>query len=591
MKTLTALLGLLCITLPLQAAQDLTPQLASLLRQQGLEGAVWTTLGAEGAAGVSDARSGAPMRVDHRVQVGSIAKTMLALGILKLVSEGRLSLDAQVAALLPGLQFDNRWAASDPVRIRHLLDHTAGLDDARLWQVFSLQPRADTPLAAAFPKDRGLLRIRQRPGTRFSYSNMGYTLLGMVIEAVARQRYDSYLDAALLGPLGMHDSSFAFVSQDRDARLAMGHFENGVAHPALPSYVRPAGQFTTTAADMARLARFLMSEGRIDGKPFIDSALLRAMGEPTGTEAARAGLKVGYGLGLRRIDRHGAIAKCHSGNTIGFRAQLCIFPDTRQAFFIAINTDSETADYQRFDALLTRALVPARPAPAPEPKHGVDSRAWTGFYIPAPNRFDSLRYIDTLFNFIHVGSDAGRLRLSPFQSAGIALTHVKGALFRAPGKILPSHALLISPEGRRVISNGSQSHEQRPLPFMLALWTSLAAGLLGLATILVKGCARLAMRRLALRDPLTAPFAGALALLLPLPFFYGQSYLQMGDLTLASGLLAAVTAALPLAMLAGLGMSLRRKGVKRADAVAMLAVLQLALVLAAWGLLPLRLWA
>lgn len=590
MKTLTAFLVLLCIALPLQAAQDLTPQIAALLRQQSLEGAVWTTLDAEGAAGVSDAHSGSPMRAEHRVQVGSIAKTMLALGILKLVSEGRLSLDAQVAALLPGLAFDNRWAASDPVRIRHLLDHTAGLDDARLWQVFSLRPQADTPLAAAFPEDGAALRIRQRPGARFSYSNMGYTLLGMVIEAVAKQRYDSYLDAALLGPLGMHDSSFGFVSQDRDPRLAMGHFENGVAHPALPSYLRPAGQFTTTAADMARLARFLMSEGKVAGKPFIDSALLRAMGEPCGTEAARAGLSVGYGLGLRRTDRHGTIAKCHGGSTIGFRAQLCIFPDTGQAFFIAINTDNESADYHRFDALLATALVPARLAAAPKPARSFDTHAWAGFYIPAPNRFDSLRYVDTLFNFMLVGSDAGMLRLSPFQSQAITLTHVEGALFRAPGKLLASHALLFAPDGRRVISNGSQTYERRPLPLMLALWSSLAAGLLGLAVILIKGGVRLATRQLVLRDPLTAPFAGALALLLPIPFFYRQSYLQMGELTLASGLLAAATAALPLAMLAGLVMALRRNSIKSVDAGAMLAVLQLALVLAAWGLLPLRLW-
>jgi CubicO group peptidase (beta-lactamase class C family) len=518
---------------------------------------------------------------------------LLATGVLRLISEGRLALDTPVSALLPDMEFDNPWAASDPVRIRHLVDNTSGLDDAHFWHVFSMKADADAPLAAAFPKGSGLLRIRNRPGARFSYSNLSYTLLGMVIEAIVKQRYERYLDAELLAPLGMHDSTFTFVSQDSDPRLAMGHFEGGLTHPAVPSYVRPAGQFTTTAADMARLAQFLMSNGRIEGRRFIDAGLLRQMGEPTATEAALAGLKVGYGLGLRKVDRHGVLAKCHGGNAIGFRAMLCLFPETQQGFFIAINADSETADYHRFDALLVQALNP--PAPKPTPASGrppaVDTRAWEGFYIPAPNRFDSLRFVDTVFNFMHVTGDGQSLRLKPLQSAELELSHSENLLFRAPGKILASHALLTSVEGARVISNGTQSYERVSLMRLLPLWISVAAGLFGLAYILVRGIARLALRRMPLRDPLLAPFIGVLSLSLPLPFFYQQSFVQMGDLTLASGLLATVTGALPVAMLIGLGMTLHGKTISRAESAAMLAVLQLTLLLAAWNLLPFRLWA
>lgn len=478
------------------------------------------------------------------------------------------------------------------MRLRHLLDMTSGLDDARFWHVFSTHSHADAPLAAAFPKGSGVLRIRSRPGARFSYSNMSYTLLGMVIEQIVKQRYERYLDAQLLAPLGMHDSTFAFVSQSSDARLAMGHFENGVTHPAMASYVRPAGQFTTTAADMGRFAQFLMSDGSVGGKPYIDPALLRQMGEPNGTEAARAHLTVGYGLGLRQTDRHGAIAKCHSGNAIGFRAVLCLFPSTRQAFFIAINADSETADYHRVDALLVKALMPTPPvAPLPAAPAAFDSQDWEGFYIPSPNRFESMRLVDTVFNAMRVRRKAGVLRLEPFQSAAIALTQVDGSLFRAPGKLLASHVLLISADGARIISNGTQSYEKVSLMRLLPLWFSVAAGLMGLACILLMAGTRLALRRMSLRDPLLAPFAGALALLLPLPFFYRQSFMQLGDVTLASGLLAAVTAALPVAMLIGLAMALRNKTWKSAGPVAMLAVLQFALMLAAWDWLPFRLWA
>jgi hypothetical protein len=371
----------------------------------------------------------------------------------------------------------------------------------------------------------------------------------------------------------------------------MGHFEHGAGHPAMPSYVRPAGQFTTTAADMARFARFLMSDGSVEGRPFIDPGLLRRMGEPAGTEAARAGLQVGYGLGLRKFDRHGVVAKCHGGSTIGFKAMLCLFPDAHKAFFIAFNTDNETADYRRFDALLAGALMPAMPAVAAGEAAAFDPQPWEGVYVPAPNRLDTVRFVDTVSGFIRLRGNGAALSLHPFQGPAVPLQHAGDGLFRAPGKVLASHALLLSAEGKRVITTGTQSHEQVSLAYLACLWLSVGAGVLGLAWIAVKGSARLVMRRLSAHDPLAAPLAGTLALLLPLPLFYRQSFLQLGDLTAASGMLAFVTAALPVTMLVGLAVTPRHRPGSRSDALAMAAVLQLAIVLAAWGLLPLRLWA
>ena len=302
-------------------AAELETDIVRALEADGITGAVWGTLDEHGnirtdAAGLAAAHR--PMRPDDRVQVGSIAKMMLATGVLRLVSEGRLSLDTPVTGLVPGLVFDNPWHATHPVRLRHLLDHTAGLNDMRLGQFFSLEATPDTPLAQATDIGRPL-RVRSRPGSRFSYSNTGYTLLGRVIEQATGRRYEDYLDTQLLGPLGMRDSTFRFVTQvgaNADRRLAMGHFEDGAAHPAIPLYLGPAAQFTTTTRDMLRFGEFLMSDGRIDGRPFIDPVLMRARGYANGTEAARAGLRVGYALGLALRDRHQAVGLCHGGDTL-----------------------------------------------------------------------------------------------------------------------------------------------------------------------------------------------------------------------------------------------------------------------------------
>lgn len=152
------------------------------------------------------------MTPDTRVHVGSVAKTVLAIGVPRLVTTGKLTLDTAVAPLLPGLQFDHPWQASDPIRVRHLLEHTAGLENFRFSQAFSLRAGADTPLLEAFGDTRSLT-VRSRPGARYAYSTIGYHLLGMVIDAVAGTRYEAYLDTELLRPLGMHDSTFAYTGQ------------------------------------------------------------------------------------------------------------------------------------------------------------------------------------------------------------------------------------------------------------------------------------------------------------------------------------------------------------------------------------------
>ena len=604
---LPALILALLLSFPLglfasASSSGLHADVAALLTQQELTGAVWATVDPDegitlDAAGVKDARNGQLLSPDDRVHIGSVAKPLIATGVLRLVTEGKLSLDTPVALLLPAVAFHNPWEASHPVLLRHLLDHTSGLEDARLWQVFSLKARPDTPLRASLGRNPLLLRVRSRPGARLSYSNMGYTLVGMVIEAVVGARYETYLDAHLLRPLGMHSSSFHFISQtgpQADSQLAMGHFENGVTQAAVSSYLRPPGQFTTTAGDMARFARFLMSNGEIFGMPFVHHQLLRAMGRPSTTEAATAGLEAGYGLGLGRRDRHGVIGRCHVGTTVGYRANLCLFPEAQKAFFISMNADIETADYERFDALLIRALGvrPVHPTTPSAPPAGIAK--WEGTYALSPNRMASFAYFDLVLHFVTVRWDGTQLHLKSFQGPAKSLTPMGGMLLRSHDRTTTSHVLLTSSDGRSVISDGFQTFERVSRWRIVPLWMSLAAGLAGLVYLVVAGVVRAVRRRLKPSDPLFVPFLAAVAFVLPVPFFLGQSFLQLGDLTPASALLAVVTAVLPLATLVGLALHFRHRpagAVAVLDGLAMLAILQWAIVLAAWGLVPLQLWA
>ena len=583
----------------LDPGRTLQAEMAHQLQSEKLNGAVWTLVTPDagiltGAAGVKHADTGQAMTPTARVHVGSVAKTVLAVGVLRLVSTGKLSLDAELATLLPALQVNNPWSATDPVRVRHLLEHTAGVENFRFYQMFTLRAGADTPLSAALGASP--LTISSRPGARYAYSNMSYHLLGMVIEAVTRSRYEHHLDTELLQPLGMTDSTFAFTVQTgpgADPRLAMGHFENGVAQPAVPIYARPPVQFTTTAADMGRLAQFLMGDGTVAGRPFIAAPLLALLSGAHGTDAARAGLPVGHGLALATRDRHQVIGDCHPGTSIGFRAMFCLYPRERKAFFVAVNADVEEADYDKLNKPLIGALrlaQPGEPGIAPPPPDGIAD--WNGIYVPAWNALASLAWVDTVFNTVDVRWDGKLLQLAPLQGKHTSLRPAGGMLFQAGGRIAPSHVLFTA-DGERRLSDGLRPYRKVPLATMLWLWSSAALGVAGLLYVLVRGGWLLVRGRLRTTSTLSLPLVAALLLFVPIPFFLRQSFLALGDLTMASGLLAFATAALLPAMVYGQVRLLMRSATIRRpalDCAALLAVTQWTIVLAAWGMLPFVMW-
>ncbi|MEQ9561605.1 MAG: serine hydrolase domain-containing protein, partial [Woeseiaceae bacterium] len=532
-----------------------------------------------------------------RFHVGSLAKSVLATGVLRLATEGRIDIDAPIMNYLPGLVLMNLWMGSTDVTVRHLLDHTSGLNDAQLWHIFSERADPDAPLIAAFPDPGSQLKVRSRPGSRFSYSNIGYTLLGMIIEVVVGDRYETYLDEFVLAPLAMYDSTFAFTTQQgesADTTLAWGHVDGGHRYAASPTFLRPAGQFTTTTSDLARFAEFLLGDGVVDGRPFIDEVLMRSRGQPFATEAASQGLIAGYALGLGRRDRHGVVGYCHAGNIVGFVSMLCIFPDEHKAFAYSVNTDSETADYGRLDSLFIEALNVAKSPLPPTGDSADDISEWYGRYVLRPNRFQMFEYLDTVFGAIQVSADEDALTLRSLQRDARRLRPVGDYLYAANDRSTTSHVFYRGPDGEYLLGDGFQTFEKLPAVYLFAHWISILLGLTGLVWVLLFGAVSLVRHRSGmLRRPESPAFIASVLLFVPVPFFFAQSFMSLGDVTPASVLLAAVTLLLPLGMLLSILLTRKKWQTSWTSWLHLLAavfVLQWCVVLAASGMLPLMLW-
>ncbi len=594
------ILILLLFLSSISVAQDnetLDGKLKKAVTNENLTGAVWSTISDDiittGAIGLKNADTKEILENDDRVLIGSVTKTLIATAILRLASQGKLDIDSPVHKILPKILFDNPWRENNPVTIRDLLNHTSGIEDARFWQVFSTESTSTTPLEYIFSKNPSVLKVRTIPGTRFSYSNMGYSFLGLIIEKITQEPYENYLDKNLLVPLGMNSSTFQFTTQkgeNVDQHLAMGHFDNGTTQENIPMFLRPAGQFTTTAKDMALLAKFLMSDGVINEKSFIDKELLNQMGNPISTESYKNGLTSGYQFGLSYRDRYGVVGKFHRGNTIGYRATFYLFPEQKKGFFISYNTDSETANYENFNSIFINYLGINKPQKL-KVKNNLPSniKDFYGYYKMNPVRFEMFAYLDLLFNSIKVEQENNKLILQSIQNETYSLLPVGSNLFRKEDRVKPSHVLYKN-DTTPMISDGLVTYEKVSLFYLGLMWLSLILGLVGIIIILFRGFYFLFQKQLFNHNQtITLPFLSIIGLLIPFPFLLNQSFLNLGDFTFANILLAIATGFSPLAMIFGIRKIWKNKTLT-IDTIGTLFILQWTLVLIYWGIFPFRLW-
>ena len=185
------------------------------------------------ASGFADLDTG--RRADQRTlyRVASISKTITATAVMQLRDEGRLGLDDPAIRYLPELaDVADPHGSIEDVTIRRLLMHTSGLQGEVPWRdldrMWLYRPEE---LAAALP----LARVVTRPEVDHKYSNLGFELLGQVVERVAGRPFDEYIHAEILDPLGMTDTVLD-PNEEQVTRKAVGY--DGRSHDDHPPVAR-----------------------------------------------------------------------------------------------------------------------------------------------------------------------------------------------------------------------------------------------------------------------------------------------------------------------------------------------------------------
>lgn len=157
---------------------------------------------------------GTPVGPQSRFQVASLSKWVTAWGVMKLVQDGRIDLDAPVSTYLTRWKLPDGPFNEDGVTIRRLLSHTAGLGDGLGYQGFGPDETVQTVeesltrASDASPSAEGAVTVTSPPGASWNYSGGGYTLLQLLVEEVTGQSFASYMQQAVFTPLGMMDTSF-----------------------------------------------------------------------------------------------------------------------------------------------------------------------------------------------------------------------------------------------------------------------------------------------------------------------------------------------------------------------------------------------
>ncbi len=316
---------------------------------------------------------------------GSVSKLFTWTAVMQLVEENRLDLDEDINTYLD-FEIPDRILGDDdpnprPVTLRHLMTHTPGFEDVMdglfVLSLDDVEPLGDV-LATRLP-------ARVFPaGEILGYSNYGAALAGYIVERVSGQAFEEYMDANVLSPLAMSNSTFQQpLSDDLSRQLAQGYgYWQGTFHPGRFEYIpmAPAGSMSTTASDMAHFMIAHLSGGRFRDAQILEPDTLDTMHRQHFSQHPAID---GVTLGFFEDTLNGQRVLNHSGSTMLYYSHLFLVPEEQLGLFISFSGSENPAEIMPLPQELLGVLLDAdeEDVPPSAPTPSADARERTAGYL------------------------------------------------------------------------------------------------------------------------------------------------------------------------------------------------------------------
>lgn len=329
-----------------EVADGKVPSLAIAVAHNGE--VVW-----EEAFGLADIENGIRATPNTMYRLGSIAKPITATAVMRLVEAGVVDLDTPIEEYLGGLTLHYYAGTPEEVTVRRVLQHRAGLPPHN--QLFSLD---EEPERRPFHETvRRYGNVMFQPGWSYIYANLGYQLLGRLVEQLSGVDFPRYVRANVFSPLGMVAAQ-VYVGDELLSPAATSYY--GTSGEPVPQNLSPYlgnGDTYCSAHDLLRFAMFHLKNHLPDqGGVLADSTIdeMHSAGPPSNTYR---GDEYGLGWGLD-VDELGFRSVHHGGQTTGASNFMALVPSENLAFVILSNTDYDASRLLHIQGAIRVALIP-----------------------------------------------------------------------------------------------------------------------------------------------------------------------------------------------------------------------------------------
>ncbi|HRE46294.1 MAG TPA: serine hydrolase domain-containing protein [Aggregatilineales bacterium] len=321
--------------------------------------------------GYRDAAAKAPVTAETVFGIGSVSKSFTAMGIMQLVDQGKLDLDAPVTTYLPNFALANP-EYTPLLTTRHLISHTSGL------------PRADEQWINSVPATRqaAVAAMKEitptaKPGEVWQYCNQNHVAAGFILERITGMAWEDYTRKAIFAPLGMNTASFGITTIDHTPNYAIPYNPDVMndfapipltmeGYEALKP-MGPAGSITASATDMAAYARALLGKGTPilseESRLLMETPVIGLAGRPEGDGVIAVSLStdIGYGFALLTETYRDYHIVQHGGSVEGYTASMSLVPSEGVAVVLLTNMSSTTAFLETTRLTLLEMLLGLTP--------------------------------------------------------------------------------------------------------------------------------------------------------------------------------------------------------------------------------------